>query len=234
MLKEQVVAMVEKTLTNTAPGKAFTVAVMASTGVAIKSTGVAAATATTGTSITAVMSGVTAKVITAAAVVAIAVGVVSAYKRLSQPDQPLTQTNEVAAVEDRQEPLVAPENTETVSSDVVDTAAHPIDTPKIQTATMPIDPVVAEAPETEPAPLSQTTDVAGSSDYIFTAKGVLSGLITDKDTGTPVVGAEIVVYGAFIRNGTLVTDVNGFYSLETIDNSKPYKISVKSKDEQCE
>jgi len=240
MLKEQVVAMVEKTLTSTAPGKAFTVAVMASAGIAMKGSGVGTAaaatttgvsvTSTIGTSITAVMSGVTAKIITTAAVAAIAVGAVSAYKRLSQPDQALTQANEVAVVEDDRKPLAAPESTETVAPEVVETATNPIETSRIQTATMPNNPVEADASETEPASIPQTTEVPGSSEYIFEPKGVLCGRITDKDTGEPVVEAEIVVYGVSIPGGKLVTDRNGFYSLENFDDSKSCKIAIKSKE----
>ena len=238
MLKEQVVAMVEKTLTSTAPGKAFTVAVMASAGIAIKGSGVATATtvtttgvsATTGTSITAVMSGVTAKIITAVAVAAIAVGAGLAYRRLSSPDQPLTQANEVAAVEDERGPLVAPESTETVAPEVVENATNPAEISKTQTATLPDNTVVADASETEAASISQTTEVPGSSEYIFEPKGVFCGRITDKDTGEPVVEAEIVVYGVSIPGGELLTDLHGFYSLEKIDDSKPCEIAIKSKE----
>jgi len=234
MLKEQVVAMVEKTLASTAPGKTFTATVMASAGMmAKKGSGVAAAataTTTTGTSIAAVMSGVTAKIITTAAVVAIAVGAVSAYKHLSSPDQPLTRADQIAAVEEERETLVPPESTETQQPGIIEAAQSPIETPKIQAATTPNTLVVADEAKTEPASISQTTQVPGDSEYIFEPKGVLCGLITDKDTGEPVVDAEIIIYGISIPNGKLVTDINGFYSLETIDISRPYKIRVGSRE----
>ncbi len=100
MLKEQVVRMVENTLSSTAPGKAFTACVMASVaGIVVKGTAAAAATATTngvsvasttgttGTSITAIMSGITAKIVTAAAVIVIGIGAVVAYKQIAKPNQ---------------------------------------------------------------------------------------------------------------------------------------------------
>lgn len=240
MLKEQVVAMIEKTLAGTSPGREFTLAVMASVGIAAKSSGVATAaaatgvstTSTTGTSISAAMSGVTAKIVTTAVVAVITVGAVSVYKLLSQPDQPPTQAKEVAAIEGESEALVPPEiqEQETVSPEAVETTASPIDTPKIQTATMLNNPVEMGEAKIEPATISQTIEVPGSSEYVFEPKGVLCGLITDKDTGEPVVGVEIVVYGVPMRNGQPVTDSNGFYSLEKIDASKLYNIVIRSKE----
>ncbi|NQV31948.1 MAG: sigma-70 family RNA polymerase sigma factor, partial [Phycisphaeraceae bacterium] len=238
MLKEQVVAMVETTLASTAPGKAFTVAVMASAGMAIKGSGVAtaatttgvSATTTTGAAITSVMSGVAAKIITAAAVAAMAVGAVSAYKRLPQTDQPMTQTNQITAVEEAQESIVPLDTTTTAPRDVIETAPNLIETSNVQAATMSDNPMVADAPNTEPTSIAQTTEVPGDSEYIFEPKGVLCGLITDKDTDEPVVGAEIVVYGISMPNGKLVTDTHGFYALEDIEDSKPYMITINSKE----
>lgn len=234
MLREQVVAMVEKTLANSAPGKAFTAAVMASVGVAIKSSGVAAAATTSAMSAssatgTAVMSGITAKLVTAAAVAALAVGAVSAYKRMSQPDQPPAQTNAAAAVADEQEAVAAPDRIETPAREQVAHSPAPIETPEVQTASVSRIPQEGDAPKTEPASLTRRAKVPENSEYAYAPKGVLSGLITDKDTGEPVIGAEIVVYGVPYSQGKLVTDRNGFYSLEEVKHSKPYKIMVKSK-----
>jgi RNA polymerase sigma factor (sigma-70 family) len=94
MLKQKVTAMVENTLSSTAPGKAFTIAVMASVaGLALKGTAAAAAATTapaaaTGTGITAILSTITAKIVTAAAVLAIGVGAVITYKMMKNTDAP--------------------------------------------------------------------------------------------------------------------------------------------------
>ena len=90
MLKKQVAAMVESTISRTGPGKAFSVGVIGSiTALSVKSAVAAAgvvtastsaASTTTATGITAVLGTVTAKVITAAAVLAIGIGAAVAIK----------------------------------------------------------------------------------------------------------------------------------------------------------
>lgn len=92
LIKEQVAAMVETTISRTGPGKAFTTAVVASiAGIAVKGTAAAAAhtsaatTAGVSAGATTLISGLAAKLITAAAAVAIGVGAVVAYKQATAP-----------------------------------------------------------------------------------------------------------------------------------------------------
>ena len=165
------------------------------------------------------MSTVTAKIITVAAVAAIAMGAVFAYKHLSQSNHPPIQSDQPVVIAKEQEPVITPESTETALQEIQEVAVNSIEIPKIQTAAVPTNADISDTPKLDTAQITQTTE---GSEYAFETKGILSGLITDKDTGEPVVGAEIVVYGASIPDGKLVTDVNGFYSLKKIGNSKSY------------
>ena len=91
MLREEMAARLERTLERTAPGKAFTKAVMAAVGAAgiglTASADAASATAGTAspTGMAAIMSTVTAKVIMAAAVAAVVTGAAIFYVRACGP-----------------------------------------------------------------------------------------------------------------------------------------------------
>ena len=94
LLRKQVAAMVESTISRTGPTNIFTSAVMVSIiGMAVKSSGAAAAgvaaaaTSSTTAGPATVMSGITAKIITAAAVVTLSIGTVVTYKHLAQPNE---------------------------------------------------------------------------------------------------------------------------------------------------
>lgn len=103
MLKKQVAAMVESTISRTGPGKAFSVAVIGSISAAAMkgaaaSAAVVAASASgagIGAAITVVMGTVTAKIVTAAAVIAIGIGSVAAYKTVK--DSPAGENSQVHA-----------------------------------------------------------------------------------------------------------------------------------------
>ena len=238
MLKEQVVVMVEKTLAGTAPGKAFTVAVMASVAATIiKTSGVAAAadiaaatsTTSAATSATTVMSAITAKIITAAAVIVIAVAAVVTYRQITKSNQTPPSLPLVIAAEKEQDAKPVNARDKAVENATSQTAQIPGKTIDPPAADIVDNPQI-QPEETKPPAIATPLVLAENDEYNFIPKGVLSGTITDKDTGEPVVGAEIVVYRASIPSGKLVTDVNGFYSLEKIKKSKPYTIVIDSKD----
>ena len=238
MIREQLSSIVEETLSTTGPKKAFTTAVIASiAGMAIKGTGVAATagiatvSSTTGTTtgLAAVMSGVTAKIITAAAIVAIGVGAVVTYKHITKPNQTSTPLPTAIVAEKEDDAKSTNEQNKTVEIATSQATEMPDNSISTQIADV-VDSPTNLSEETKPPVISTAPDLSANDKYNFVPKGVLSGLITDKDTGEPVVEAEIVVYGASIPSGTLVTDVNGFYSLEKIENSKPYMIVIDSKD----
>jgi len=230
MLREEIAARLERTLQRTAPGKTFTKAVMVAVGGAAigmsASASVASANAAgTGasTGVTAVMSTVTAKIITAAAVAAIAAGAVFAYKHLSQPEQPPVQSAAVAVVPIEQEPVVTPES---LKPDPQEVAANPIETPKTKIAAMSTNLDVENALNTEPASIALTTEVPENTEYVFEPNGVLSGLITDTETGEPVTDAEVQL--SLSRTYTTKTDENGYYSFKKIDKDGNYRLAIHS------
>lgn len=239
MLKEQVAGMIESTLSHTGPGKAFTTMVVASIGgLALTSATASAATATssTGTAassagssgLAALTGGITAKIITAAAVVAVAIGGVYAYKHLAQPDQPSIQSDETVAEVDEQEEVVTHETTVIEAPEIQEVAISPIGTPDIHTAAVSAKVETPDIAEIKPAPISQTTDIPKPAEYIFEAKGVLSGLITDAETGDPVTDAEIAISSG--RLYRVNTDENGFYSFDKIEKNGDYSIAVYSRE----
>lgn len=239
-IKEQLNSIFEETLSATGPKKAFTTAVIASVAaIALKGTataatatetvtGVSVAT-TTSASITTIMSTTTVKIITAAAVIVIGIGAVVAYKQITKPNQTHNPLPPAIVAEKENDAKSINEQNKTIEIATSQAAGMPDNSIATQIAD------VVESPknlseETEPATISTEPDLSADDEYEFASKGVLSGMITDKDTGEPVVGAEIVIYRLSIPGGRLVTDANGFYSLEKINNSKPYTIVINSKD----
>ena len=225
-LKQQVAAMVENTLSNTAPGKVFTTAVMASVaGLALKGAGIAAAATTagsaaTGTGITAVLSTVTAKIVTAAAVLAIGVGAAVAYKMMKNTDAP---TPPVAQTSPAIQPQIIPDPWPTISAteEQIIAASQPIIVKK-QSPT-PAKEVIAK-----PTDQDDSTKTEEPAAVEFQPKGVLSGLISDIETGQPVVNARVnLEKGRYLRT---TTDENGFYSFETINEEGSHRIGINSED----
>jgi RNA polymerase sigma factor (sigma-70 family) len=96
LLKEQIAAMVQETISRSGPGKAFTTMVMTSvTALAVKtSTAAVASTSGTQTATGSLIAGTAAKLLTAAAVVALGAGAVLMYKQMNktsqEPDLPQT------------------------------------------------------------------------------------------------------------------------------------------------
>ncbi len=64
--------------------------------------------------------------------------------------------------------------------------------------------------------------------FEFQAKGVLSGLVTDIQTGAPV--QDAVVRISLPRVYHCRTDANGFYSLESIPQAGTANVTVESKE----
>jgi protocatechuate 3,4-dioxygenase beta subunit len=197
---------------------------------AVAATGAAGAGTGASTGIAAVMSTVTAKVIVAAAVVIVTVGAVFTYRHLNQPEQPSVQNDEIAILQTEQEPIVTPEITETILPDVQDAAANPVEVPEIQAAPVSTNVGTTHIAQIEPASTSGNAGIIEDSEYIFHFKGVLSGLVTDIQTGEPVTDAKL--YMSHVNGGRIYeskTDENGFYSFNDIDVDGNYGIQLFSK-----
>ena len=226
LLREKVASLVEETIERTKPGKVFTTTVIASiVGLtAIKGSGVAAAgsiaetstTAGTATGLAAVMSGITAKIITVVAVVAIGVGAVITYKQFNKPERPLDLSQTEIITQEREE------EQEKITEEITEQ-------PSGETATVSVIDETRDNLENGKStfiPPQSTADK--DSEYKFAAKGLLSGLITDTDTGEPVADTEIrISCGRIFQTKT---DEHGFYVFDKIERNDNYKITINSWD----
>lgn len=75
---------------------------------------------------------------------------------------------------------------------------------------------------------TQNTTPAGQASFKFEARGVLSGVVTDAQSGEPVAGAEVEVSMGRIYDAQ--TDANGFYCIEKIRDEGNHRISVTSQE----
>jgi len=227
-MREQVAAMVETTIARTRPGKAFTVAVAgAIAATATRSTSVAAAGAGGVCGVATLTSSLAAKAITLAAGIAVVVGGAVLYWQRTQPGgSPIP-------------PFVAPSGvTQTTDNSVAFPASgdETVTSGAAPSTLAASDNVVGQIPDprnmnriaaTDASVESRPRVLSGSQPYQFQARGVLSGLVTDAQTGKPVVGAEVVLVGNPYRD---TTDEHGFYSIGEVKDSGNYKVRVNSKE----
>jgi len=230
MLKQQVTAMIENSLSNTAPGKAFTAVVMASvTGIAIKAAAAAAAqttasasssTAATAGTLAAITGGIVAKILIAAAIIVIGVSAVATYKHFANKKQTPSQLHLVKLKNDQSNKTEYAQNT-----DAENTPGNVTQIP----ATADLATASNEQPQqTNPLADAPDSDLAEDQEYEFTPNGVLSGLVTDIQTGQPVTDASIQMYNTNGRIFSAKTDENGFYSMKDIQAGGSHEISINS------
>lgn len=215
MLKDQVAAMVESTLSHTGPGKTFTTMVVASiAGLALTSTTASAAIAATGTTtgtatasatatssgLTALTTGITAKILTAVAVVAIAVGGVITYNHLSQSDSESTHSDEIAVVSVEQEPIPTPYDVQPALSEAQTVIVDSIETPIIKKATPPSN-----------EDLTNTTKMDDDNGFQMAVK------VLEKETGKPIPNVEIRTYDGK-KNPSSKTGTNGICEIKAGQN----------------
>ncbi len=226
LLKEKVASLVEETIERTKPGKVFTSTVIASIAglAAVKGSGVAAAagiaagstTAGTATGVAAVTSGITSKIITAAVAVTIVVGAVITYKQVTKPERPpdLSRTEMIAPERKEEQEKITEEITEQPGGE---TAAGPV-----------IDEIRDKSDAEKSTVVLPRSMPDKDSEFKFEPKGVLSGLITDADTGEPVANTQIRISCGRIYQTK--TDEHGFYAFDKIEKSDNYEISINSWD----
>jgi RNA polymerase sigma factor (sigma-70 family) len=227
LLREQVAAMVETTISRTGPKKAFTTAVIASiTGMVVKGSavaaaGIAAAVSETPTAagLTTVMSGITTKIITAAAVVAIGVGAVVTYKRITKPEQ---------GPDLSQAPIILQEQGERQNGLIEKATEQSGD----ETTNLPTVNETGDNLKSETSIVIPPRPVlAGKDEFKFAPKGMLSGLITDAETHEPLTDAK--VYAVHVSGGRInksETDPNGFYCFKDIRQDGDYNIRIFQKE----
>ncbi|HUT30028.1 MAG TPA: sigma-70 family RNA polymerase sigma factor [Sedimentisphaerales bacterium] len=221
MLKEQVAAMVETTLSRNGPTAAFTAAVVASIGaMAVKTSAAATASTTgvtgTGAAVTAAASGLTAKIVTLAAVLTIGAAAVITYNRMTSQTKKPTPADTL--------PTLAQPDT-SAHPDRIDTRTNiiPDDTSTgSRTATAPEPPPPPHNADSDPTPPPPPAETE-TKEFVFEPKGVLSGLITDAETYQPIEGVEVRISGH-----TATSDANGMYYFAGIENDGPYSITLQT------
>ncbi|MHC4222273.1 MAG: carboxypeptidase-like regulatory domain-containing protein, partial [Planctomycetota bacterium] len=162
------------------------------------------------------MSTIAAKVITTAAVVAISIGGIITYKQVTKPESPqaemIVQQQEQGTEGNIQEKSTEPATHETANLSTIDKAKDNL---------KQAQPIVSS-----PIPV-----LARKDNFKFKPKGVLSGQITDIETGQPVTDARVKINIGPIFEA--VTDPNGFYYFKSIDTDGNYEIRVITKEYVC-
>jgi len=230
MLRDEVAAMVERSLERTAPGKDFTKAVMvaiggiiagtAATSQAVATNGVASSTATA-TGASTLLTGVGIKIAAIAAVVVIGAGALVYYVNLSSKTEALKPAALDSRLRGNDKSQEQAQVKETAAA--VNTAESKAEIPA--TKLLEAQPIAAaEKPQT--ISVLQDKVIEPNKLYEFKPRGVLSGLITDAETGKPVTDAEVRV--CISRDYTAKTDLNGFYYFDKIDENGNYRLGIAS------
>jgi len=231
LLREQVADMVETTIARTKPGKAFTTAVIAVIAASAAKTTTTAAAATGAAAAVggslgakAVVSGLTAKIAALAAGVVIVAGGVVAYKHLTKPEQPPVASSQVSVGDStsrQSQPLAREPQASVGAPQSVASAVNQESGAGTQNSQL------AAAPTKQDRPRAAAT-AAQTRPYEFAPKGVLSGMITDAETGEPVRDALVRV--SMRRIFDTRTDANGFYWFEKIHEAGNFDIAIDSKE----
>jgi RNA polymerase sigma factor (sigma-70 family) len=194
MLRDQVAAMVETTLAKSKPGKAFTAAVVASlAGAVVKDAAAVTAAGATAASV----SGVAVKIAAVAAGLLLVAGATFMIAR-REPPRPTpapahTPDRATRANELESTPESDPQTTAAMNATEVDYAGEDAAAPK-DMAGPSSDPPAEAAP------------------HEFQPQGVLSGLITDVETGAPVRDATVRLASNSLNLAR--TDEHGFYHID--------------------
>lgn len=227
MLKEHVESMIDRTLSRTAPTKAFAGAVITAilVSTAGKSAAAAASQATgsgTGGTLGTLIGSTASKITAAAAAVLITASAVFVYMNQSDANantaEPITQ--------------ILPAQTEPAAQSLEPAPAALAQAPA--KSTKPVEPAAPARPQVKPPAVAAVqpdktqprVEHVQEESYSFQTKGVLSGLITDIETGQPVTDAEVSISPGRLYRAK--TDENGFYSFEKVDQNGNYDIGVYS------
>ncbi len=227
MLKKQVAAMVETTLTETRPDKIFTAGVMASLAVlTIKSTvAVASAIPASGLGFTTALSGIAGKIALVAAGIAIITGGLLLHNHVTKETAIPASVPELSQTHESQ-------NKPSSSQEALQAEALYQMQMRAQNHT---NSPSTESPDTQDVvPDSvkrgtpvKTTALKTTEPHEFKPRGVLSGLITDSETGEPVQDALVEIS----NNGSSGrTDEHGFYFIEKIFRPGNCRILIQSND----
>jgi RNA polymerase sigma factor (sigma-70 family) len=231
MLREHVAAMVETTLERTKPGEAFKTAVMAAiaaTVVKAGATATAAGSQAASSGAAGVVAGVGAKLAVLAAGMAIVAGGIVAYRQFHKPEPPAAEQISNIAHEPQ-------------GSAVQEDSGPAAEGRAAATPTATARPTSSDG---MPEPLTADTEVTGGREMVsdtrpvttsaeirqkiseFRPSGVLSGIITDAETGEPV--PDAIVTTSQRRRYTTQTDSSGFYAFDEVHAAGNFDMAVEA------
>lgn len=206
LLRAQVASTVETAIARSKPGKAFKTAVIA----ALATTAVKTTTTATAAGL---LSTLTGKVALAAAGIALAAGVVWVHQRATNSDPAMPMENAVASVSP-----VAP-----VSDPVPSAAENDTANPE-RTLTATYGTNAAPAPAAPQVPAAAPASDPAAAPFEFKPTGVLSGRITDSETGEPIPDARVCI--ACGLNLFATTNAQGVYCFEKVREPGNFYLSV--------
>jgi len=217
MLRHKLQSIVEDTLIQTRPGKAFTAGVMTSIAtLGIKSGSAVAASCSLGSRLATqgFCAGIAGKLSIIAVGLAVVVGGLTLHRQ--------SRSNTVSTPSQSQAP-VSPMKTQNTLDNAL---ATPATAKQLPVATGQDQPTVRE-PESHPT-LSIATESRPTSTepYAFNPQGVLSGLVTDIDTDEPIANAWVSL-NTYPPTETQ-TDAHGFYAFLDVNAVTPRRITVES------
>ena len=233
LLRRQVAHMVESTIARTRPGKAFTTAVIVCiAGTAGKSSAAvavvgAASAAGQSAGLASLLSGATARIAAVAAGLALVTAGFLAYRQFvksaepARPDLAAATTSGESLAQARPGARFAAAG---VTPDATRLAEPGPSMPALASlAARTDDPLPARA-GAKPDPIAPSS----ARPFEFKAKGMLSGLVTDIQTGAPVQDAVVRISLPSVYRCR--TDANGFYSLARVPRAGTANMTVESKE----
>ncbi|MFI4912564.1 MAG: sigma-70 family RNA polymerase sigma factor [Sedimentisphaeraceae bacterium JB056] len=225
MIRERIEDRLEAGLRNSAPDKKFTASVIAAissipVGVAVSEAAVTAsacASAPFVATLQTIMATTAAKVATVAiiAAAAIATGLILNNNEKSQPIQNTETIQPITATDSSHV-----ETHFNASENLTKPNATPIPQ-ELQQAPAEQQTTETPQPTESPAATEETTDA-------FTPRGVLSGLITDKETGEPVIDAQISLALPNGETATTHVDENGLYYFDELTSYGICELGISS------
>ena len=227
MLHDQVEGMFEKMVKDIQPDKKFTASVIAAissipVGVAVSEAAVVSASASAPfvAALKTIMATTAAKVatVTIIAVAAIATGLILNNNEKSQPTQKTETIQPITATDS------SPVETHFNASENL---PQPIVTPTPQQPQQaPVEQPNSEIYQPTKAATATTTETTDT----FTPRGVLSGLITDKETGEPVIDAQVSLTLPNNHIEQTHADEDGFYFFDKLPQYGNCELGIESKE----
>jgi len=232
LLRKQVAHMVETTLARTRPGKAFTTAVLVCiAGTAGKSSAAvavvgAASAAGKSAGLASLLSGAGAKIAAVAAALALVTAGFLAYRQFVKSAESAGPDLAAAAISGESPTEARPSTRFAAVGTTPDATRWAEPSPTLPALTF----LGARIKGPLPARAWAKPDSIAPSQarpFEFQAKGVLSGLVTEIQTGAPV--REALVRISLRRVYHCRTDAHGFYCLESIPQAGTANVTVESK-----